>query len=61
MSGLARWCIVHRGRVVVAWLVAAVLATVAAQLVGPKYVGVFSLPGTQSQQAADLLSREFTT
>jgi putative drug exporter of the RND superfamily len=61
VRGLARWCIVHRGRVVVVWLVAAVLATVAAQFVGPKYVGVFSLPGTQSQQAADLLSREFTT
>jgi RND superfamily putative drug exporter len=60
VRGLARWCIVYRGRVAVAWLVAAVLATVAAQFVGPKYVGVFSLPGTQSQQAADLLSREFT-
>ena len=61
MKGLARRCIAHRGRVVAAWLVTAVLATVAAQFVGPKYAGVFSLPGTQSQQAVDLLSRDFTS
>ena len=30
MRGLARWCIAHRGRIVVAWLVAAILATIKA-------------------------------
>ena len=31
----------------------------AAHAVGPNYVTVFSLPGTQSQRASDLLKREF--
>ena len=60
MRGLARWCIAHRRRVVVAWVAVAVLVTVVAQAVGPNYVTVFSLPGTESQRALDLLKREFT-
>jgi putative drug exporter of the RND superfamily len=61
MLGLARWCIAHRRRVVVAWLAVAVLTTVVAQAVGPNYVTVFALPGTESQRAVDLLKREFRT
>jgi RND superfamily putative drug exporter len=56
---LARWCIAHRRRVVVAWVAVAVLATVLAQSVGPNYVTVFSLPGTESQRVVDLLKHEF--
>jgi putative drug exporter of the RND superfamily len=56
---LARWCIAHRRRVVVAWVAVAVLATVVAHAVGPNYVTVFSLPGTESQRAVDLLKHEF--
>jgi RND superfamily putative drug exporter len=58
---LARWCIDHRGRVVALWLAVAVIVTVGAQSVGPKYAGVFSLPGTESQRASDLLTHEFKT
>ena len=61
MLGLARWCIAHRRRVVVAWVAVAILTTVVAQAVGPNYVTVFSLPGTESQRAVDLLKREFRT
>jgi putative drug exporter of the RND superfamily len=61
MRGLAGWCIAHRQRVIVAWVAVAVLATVLAQSVGPKYVVAFSLPGTGSQRASDLLTREFKT
>ena len=57
MLGLARWCIAHRRRVVVAWVAVAILTTVVAQAVGPNYVTVFSLPGTESQRAVDLLKR----
>jgi RND superfamily putative drug exporter len=56
---LARWCIAHRRRVVVAWVAVAVLASVVAHAVGPSYVTVFSLPGTESQRAVDLLKHEF--
>ncbi len=59
MRGLARWCMAHRRRVVVAWLAVAILTTVVAHAVGPNYVSVFSLPGTESQRASDLLKREF--
>ena len=37
----------------------AVLTTVVAHAVGPNYVTVFSLPGTDSQKALDLLKQEF--
>jgi RND superfamily putative drug exporter len=59
MRGLARWCIVHRRRVVVAWIAGAVLITAVSHVVGPKYVTTFGLPGTQSQQALDLLKHDF--
>ena len=59
MLSLARWCVAHRRRVVVAWVAVAVLATVVAHAVGPSYVTVFSLPGTESQRAVDLLKHEF--
>jgi RND superfamily putative drug exporter len=59
MRGLARWCVAHRRRVVVAWVAAAVLTTVVAHAVGPAYVTSFGLPGTDSQRALDLLKRDF--
>jgi putative drug exporter of the RND superfamily len=59
MLSLARWCMAHRRRVVVAWVVVAVLVTVVAQAVGPKYASVYSLPGTETQRAHDLLAQEF--
>jgi putative drug exporter of the RND superfamily len=59
MLGVARWCMAHRRRVIVAWLVAAVFVTVVAQAVGPKYASVYSLPGTETQRANDLLTQQF--
>jgi len=57
--GLARWCIAHRRIVVVTWIVVAIVATVVAHAVGPNYNSVFSLPGTDSQRAHDLLTKDF--
>ena len=59
MLGLARWCMAHRRRVVVAWVAVAIVTTVVAHAVGPNYVSVFSLPGTDSQRAHDLLTKDF--
>jgi RND superfamily putative drug exporter len=59
MRPLARWCITHRRTVVLAWVAAAILTTVLAKAIGPNYVTVFGLPGTQSQRASDLLMHEF--
>ena len=59
MLKVTRWCIAHRGRVFVAWLAVAILTTVIAGAVGRNYATNFSLPGTESQRALDLLKREF--
>jgi RND superfamily putative drug exporter len=59
MIGLSRWCMTHRRWVVVAWLVVAVGTNVIASAVGRHYSTNFTLPGTESQHVADLLSSEF--
>jgi RND superfamily putative drug exporter len=56
---VTRWCIHHRRRVFAAWLVVAVATTIVASAVGRNYSTNFSLPGTESQNARDLLTREF--
>jgi putative drug exporter of the RND superfamily len=61
VRGLARWCVAHRRRVVIAWVAVAILSTVVAHAVGPSYVTSFGLPGTDSQRALDLLKRDFKT
>ena len=59
MLKLTRWCIAHRGRVFVAWLLVAILTTVVASAAGRNYATNFTLPGTQSQKVLDLLKKEF--
>src|ERR1700735_5055975 len=59
MLRLTRWCISHRRRVIVAWILIAVVSTVVAGAVGRHYASNFTLPGTESQRVADLLGKEF--
>ncbi|HEY1514826.1 MAG TPA: MMPL family transporter [Solirubrobacteraceae bacterium] len=59
MLRFARLCIGHRRLVVAAWVVVAILTTVVAGSVGNRYATNFTLPGTESQRASDLLSKEF--
>ncbi len=59
MLNVTRWCIAHRGRVFLAWLAVAIITTAIAGAVGRNYATNFSLPGTESQRALDLLKREF--
>ena len=59
MLALADWCVAHRRRVVLAWVAFAVAASVLAGSIGRHYATNFSLPGTESQRASDLLSHEF--
>jgi RND superfamily putative drug exporter len=56
---VVRWCLEHRRKVVVAWVVVAVLSTVLAQAAGRHYSTNFTLPGTESQRALNLLKHEF--
>jgi RND superfamily putative drug exporter len=59
MLRLARWCIEHRLRVFLSWVAVAVLATVLAGAIGNSYSTNYSLPGSESQRASDLLTRDF--
>jgi RND superfamily putative drug exporter len=56
---VTRWCIAHRRRVFIAWIAIAVITTVVAGAAGRNYATNFSLPGTESQRALDLLKKEF--
>jgi putative drug exporter of the RND superfamily len=59
MRALARTCMAHRRRVVIGWIAVAVLVSVLSHVIGPSYSSVFGIPGTQSQRARELLTREF--
>jgi putative drug exporter of the RND superfamily len=56
---LSRWCIARRWWVVAAWVTLAIVVTMIAQCAGRDYSTNFTLPGTQSQQAQDLLQSDF--
>src|SRR5947209_7795750 len=59
MLKIVRWTMVHRRLVVLAWVVAALGVVAAAGAVGKKTASSFTLPGTDSQHAVDLLSSRF--
>jgi RND superfamily putative drug exporter len=61
VTALSSWCFRHRRLVLLGWLVALVAAFVAGQSTGTDYRTVFSLPGTGSQHAVDLLTKDFPT
>ncbi len=59
MAGLARWCFQHRRIVVLGWVLAIGALIGITQSVGTAYSDSFSLPGTESTRALDLLSSAF--
>ncbi len=59
MLKLSAWCITHRRRVVITWVLIAVITTAIASIVGRQYATDFTLPGTESQRVTDLLSSQF--
>jgi len=56
VASLARWCYRHRITVVVAWLVVLLSAAAMERAWGSAYSNTFTLPGTESSRALDLLS-----
>ncbi len=56
MSRLARWCYRHRFVVVIAWLVVLFSVIGIERAVGSAYSNSFTLPGTESARALNLLS-----
>jgi len=56
MSVIARWCFRHRFAVIAAWVLALIALTALAQAVKTEYDNSFSLPGTGSTTAQQLLA-----
>jgi putative drug exporter of the RND superfamily len=59
MLRLTRWTMAHRRTVLVAWIAAAVALLAGSQAIGSRTSNDFSLPGTSSQRAVDLLQSRF--
>jgi RND superfamily putative drug exporter len=58
MKTLAQWCFRHRSVVIVAWLVLLIGLVVGGKAIGgASYADAFSLPGTDSTKALDLLEK----
>jgi putative drug exporter of the RND superfamily len=59
VARIARACVEHRRRTLIAWLVLLVGALIFSSAVGTRSANEFSLKGTESQRAQDLLTRAF--
>ena len=59
MARLGRWCFEHRKKVVAAWLLAIVVIVGVSVAAGSSFNSDNSLPGTDSQAAATLLTQNF--
>ena len=59
MLRIARWTVSHRRTVVAAWIVATIGIFAVSSSVGKKTASDFTLPGTGTQHAVDLLRSEF--
>src|SRR5215510_11841729 len=61
MSSLARWCFRRRFVVVGLWFVALLVVGGINSAQGSKYTDQFTLPGTESTRALNLLEKSFPT
>jgi putative drug exporter of the RND superfamily len=59
LERLARWCHRHRWRTVGLWIAALVGSIALMNVAGGAYTSEFSLPGSESQEALDLLEEKF--
>src|SRR5689334_6463650 len=59
IARVSRFCVAHRRAVILGWVAVVVAALALSSAVGTRYATNFSLPGTESQRAADLLERDF--
>jgi putative drug exporter of the RND superfamily len=59
MAGLARWCFRHRFSVIGGWVLLVVALGALTGVFGTAYSNSFSLPGTESSKALDLVTKAF--
>ena len=56
MARIARWCVTHRFIVIAVWLLLLVGTAVGSRRLGTEFTNGFTLPGTESTEALDLLA-----
>jgi putative drug exporter of the RND superfamily len=61
LTRLTRWTISHRRLAVIGWIVLVIAISVIGSSVGTRNATSFSLPGTDSQKAYDLLQQDFSS
>jgi putative drug exporter of the RND superfamily len=59
LYALGRWAVVHRGRVLLAWLLLLIVAGCLGTVLHGQLSSVFTVPGTESQNAQNLLAAKF--
>jgi RND superfamily putative drug exporter len=59
LYALGRWAVVHRGRVLLTWLLLLVVAGCLGTALHGQLSSVFTVPGTESQNAQNLLQAKF--
>ncbi|MBA3728328.1 MAG: MMPL family transporter [Actinobacteria bacterium] len=59
LERLARWCYRHRWRTTILWVAALASSIALMNAAGGEYTTDFSLPGSESQEAFDLLEEKF--
>jgi RND superfamily putative drug exporter len=59
VANIAQWVTRHRRSVLIGWIVLLVASIGISHAVGTNFSNNFSLPGTDSQRAVDLLTRDF--
>jgi RND superfamily putative drug exporter len=59
LYALGRWAVVHRGRVLLTWLLLLIVAGCLGTVLHGQLSSVFTVPGTESQNAQNLLQAKF--
>src|ERR671923_2384736 len=59
VARVSRWCVEHRRRALIVWVILLIAVLAASGAAGTRQANEFSLNGTESQRAVDLLKRDF--
>ncbi len=61
LDRLGEWCFTHRWRVVAVWVIILIAAIVGMKAADAQLDNTFTIPGSQSQKALDVVAKEFPT
>src|SRR5271156_3647989 len=61
LSRIGDWCFTHKWRVVAVWIILLIAAGVGMKIADAQLDNAFTIPGSQSQKALDVVAKEFPT